>query len=257
MTRRQHGVLLSAATAILLLAGTTHVSADPFATEGQRGAVTPYLWGLSVDGDASAGPLSTDVDISFSDLLNDLNFAAMIEGEYWNGRWGILGNLLYSNLESEPSGVLSTTTNTKMTMVGAAVGYRFGPFENAGNRTVFDAYAGLRYTKLDVQLTTGGGASARRDVNFTDPVIGGRLTTELSPNSRLVVGGDIGGFGVGSDFSWQAVGLYARDVSLGQTPATLLLGYRALGQDYTTGGTVPVTIDTVYHGPVVALSFAF
>ncbi len=231
--------------------------ADPFATEGQHGSVTPYLWGLSVDGDTRVGPITTSVDIPFSDIFDKLNFALMVEGEYWNGRWGLMGNLLYSNLENSSGGLLSTTTDFRMTILGAAVAYRFGPFENANNRTVFDAYAGLRHTKLDVRLTTGLGATASRDVSFTDPVIGGRLITELGPKSRFVIGGDIGGFGVGSDFSWQAIGLYARDISLGQTPAMLLLGYRALGQDYTTGGTIPLTIDATYHGPVIALSFAF
>ncbi|WP_139837649.1 hypothetical protein [Roseovarius litorisediminis] len=241
-----------------LALGTSAVSAqDAFEVEGKRGSITPYLWGLSVDGDASVGPITTSVDIPFSDIFDKLNFALMVEGEYWNGRWGLLGNLLHSNLETSRSGLLSTTTDIRMTMLGAAVAYRFGPFENANNRTVFDAYAGLRHTKLDVRLTTGLGATASRDVNFTDPVIGGRLITELGPKSRFVIGGDIGGFGVGSDFSWQAIGIYARDISLGQTPATLFLGYRALGQDYTTGGTIPLTIDAIYHGPVIALSFAF
>lgn len=231
--------------------------ADALATEGTRGSITPYVWGTSATGDASVGPLSTEVDLSFSDMLEDLEFALMVEGEYWNGRWGFLGNLMYSSHESNGGGVLATTTDIKMTMLGAAVAYRFGPYQNSANRTVFDAYAGVRYTKMDVTLTTGGGASASRDIDFTDPVIGGRFNIELKPDSRMLIGGDIGGFGVGSDFSWQLYGFYARDVTLGQTPATVSVGYRALGQDYTTGGTVPLTIDTTYHGPVLALSFHF
>ena len=231
--------------------------ADALATEGTRGSITPYVWGTSVTGDASVGPLSTEVDLSFSDMLEDLEFALMVEGEYWNGRWGLLGNLMHSNQQSNGGGVLATTTDIKMTMLGAAVAYRFGPFPNSANRTLFDAYAGLRYTKMDVTLTTGGGASASREIDFTDPVIGGRFFIELNPESRMLIGGDIGGFGVGSDLSWQLYGFYARDVKLGRTPATVSLGYRALGQDYTTGGTVPLTIDTTYHGPVVALSFHF
>ncbi len=230
---------------------------DAFSTDGTRGSVTPYLWALSVDGDASVGPLSTDIDVSFSDLLEDLNFALMVEGEYWNGRWGVMGNLLYSDLSDTRTGPLSISADINMTIIGAAAAYRLGPFEGAGNRSVFDAYVGLRYTTLDVELEPAVGPSASRKLDFTDPVIGGRFISEIGPTSRMVIGGDVGGFGVGSDSSWQAIGLYARDVELGKTPATLSVGYRALGQDYTTGGAIPLTIDIVYHGPVAALTFKF
>ncbi len=253
-TMLQHRIL---ATLISLVLGTAASAQNALEVEGNRGSITPYVWGLSVDGDAGVGPITASVDIPFSDILDRLNFALMVEGEYWNGRWGVLGNLFYSELENSRSGLVTTTTDIQMTMVGAAVAYRFGPFENSSHRTVFDAYAGLRHTSLDVRLTTSLGASTTRNANFTDPVIGGRFITELTTESRLVIGGDVGGFGVGSDFSWQAIGLYAHDISLGQMPATLLLGYRALGQDYTVGGAVPLTIDATYHGPVVALSFSF
>lgn len=247
--------LLAIVTAVVF---STSTHAQGFTeTDGTRASITPYLWGLSIEGDAGVGPISTEVDISFSDIFDKLNFALMAEGEYWNGRWGVLGNLMYSNLEGGKNAVLSTNTEIKMALVGAAVAYRFGPFGSESNRTVIDTYAGVRHTNLNVRLTTGNGTSATKDVSFTDPIVGGRLITEVGPRSRIILGADVGGFGVGSDFSWQAVGLYSWDVAWGKTPSTISLGYRALGQNYKTANGVPLNIDVTYHGPIIGLTFAF
>jgi hypothetical protein len=46
--------------------------------------------------------------------------------------------------------------------------------------------------------------------------------------------GDVGGFGVGSDFSWQVVGAYSWDfATTGATTWAGVIGYRALSVDYT------------------------
>jgi hypothetical protein len=46
----------------------------------------------------------------------------------------------------------------------------------------------------------------------------------------------VGGFGAGSDFSWQVVGTYGFDTSLCGTPFHAVLGYRALAVDYSENG---------------------
>lgn len=52
--------------------------------------VSPYLWGTSLSGQAGglAGVPPVDVDVGFSDVLDNLDFGAMavISGD--NGRWG-------------------------------------------------------------------------------------------------------------------------------------------------------------------------
>jgi hypothetical protein len=70
----------------------------------------------------------------------------------------------------------------------------------------------------------------------------------------------VGGFGAGSDFSWQVVGTYGFDASLCGTPFHTVLRYRALAVDFSENGkfgkngngdtdlsTVGVT-NTVYRG---------
>ena len=64
-----------------------------------------------------------------------------------------------------------------------------------------------------------------------------------------------GGFGVGSDFTWQLFGGYSFDFSVMQTTLHGLVGYRALSIDYTQDGPSKNNLDLVLHGPVAGLSF--
>ena len=67
--------------------------------------------------------------------------------------------------------------------------------------------------------------------------------------------GDIGGFGAGSQFTWNVEGVFlycvARFVSLG-------LGYRALDTDYRRGsGAAKFKFDMLIHGPLLGAVFHF
>ena len=68
--------------------------------------------------------------------------------------------------------------------------------------------------------------------------------------------GDVGGFGVGSDFSWQVVGTYGFDVNCFRTPFHTVIGYRALAVDFSEKGRFGKNgVDDVQHGPVMGVSF--
>jgi hypothetical protein len=69
------------------------------------------------------------------------------------------------------------------------------------------------------------------------------------------VTGDIGGFGVGSDFAWDAFGVIGYRFSLfGQENSGVIAGYRALSQDYTDGsGRDKFQWDVTLHGPILGL----
>lgn len=63
--------------------------------------------------------------------------------------------------------------------------------------------------------------------------------------------GGIGGFGVGSQLTWQAFG------GIGYRFNELIsaaVGYRGLGMDYTKGY---FELNTVTHGPVLGLEFSW
>ncbi len=90
-------------------------------------------------------------------------------------------------------------------------------------------------------------------MGWVDPVIGLRVRHQFSPGRELQLRGDIGGFGVGSDFSWQLFGGYAFELGEGWSG---VIGYRALSVDYsedTSNGTRG--IDLIQHGPVLGVNF--
>lgn len=77
----------------------------------------------------------------------------------------------------------------------------------------------------------------------------------LSEKWRFRCRGDLGGFGIGSKLSWQAM------INFGYRPwerTSIFFGYRGLGHDYEDGsGRDFVTLDFVHHGPQVGVDFHF
>ena len=69
-----------------------------------------------------------------------------------------------------------------------------------------------------------------------DPFIGGRMRHQFAPGRELILTGDVGGFGVGSVFSWQLVGTWSWNFATSQrTTWAAVVGYRSLYVDYTRG----------------------
>ena len=89
--------------------------------------------------------------------------------------------------------------------------------------TALELLAGGRYWRqeLDVDLALAGtlnidglvisrGVAIARSgtVDWIDPFIGARLHYIPAPGEEIIVRGDVGGFGAGSQFTWQAMATY-------------------------------------------------
>ncbi len=95
-------------------------------------------------------------------------------------------------------------------------------------------------------------------MQWIDPIIGLRLRHRIGPGDEFQLRGDIGGFGVGSKFSWQLAGGYSHDMKIGDWTITNTVGYRALSVDYSNGtGSGQKGMDAIIHGPVMETSFRF
>ncbi len=104
-----------------------------------------------------------------------------------------------------------------------------------------DLFAGGRYADVDATLTFDGmgpvgiGRQTVFGDSWVDPLLGIRGTWNLSDKWNIRARGDIGGFGVGSDFSWHAI-LTAK-YQLNET-ISFKIGYRYLDIDYDDNGFV-------------------
>ena len=97
------------------------------------------------------------------------------------------------------------------------------------------------------------------DVTWFDPLVGLRLRHHFSPHTELVLRGDVGGFGAGSKFSWQAMGYLNWDFARTQSAIwSGMLGYRALYVDFEKGaGSTLYQYDVLTHGPVIGVTARF
>ncbi len=146
----------------------------------------------------------------------------------------------------------STHEVLKETIVTLELGYRVIDSQKA----FLDVFAGARIYSLYTQIRLLP-RLARQGVNvsgtetWADPIVGLSGRYYVSRPVFLHLYGDIGGFGVGSEFSWQVLGGVGVRVSRW---CDLELGYRALGFDYEPGRTKQ---DITTHGPIIGAILHF
>lgn len=258
-------VAANLAFAGLLLGAATHAGAQARPPAWQF-ELTPYLWGAAMKGDVQTANLPrTSVDESFSDILDVLDFGLMAAFEARKGRWGLLTDLIYLKISEDGSatgtgpGPLGATITAsaelemKQTVLSAAVAYRA-----VDASTPVDVLGGLRYLAMDadarIEATIIGqtGVLTRSgDKDWLDPYVGVRVQHPIASRWTLVGYADIGGFGVGSDFTYQlAAGLDYRF----SDKVTGKFGYRYMNIDYDKDEFV---YDIRYEGVYLGVGIRF
>jgi hypothetical protein len=251
----------------ILICSYTHALADdnPISEDWEFEA-TPYVWFLSLDGDITVRGQKTSFDVNFDDLVQKTNSAAILNGEVRKGRFGGFVDTVYAELSDDAgSGPIRLDLSAENLWLTFGAFYRLGPWDldpaahgDALTVTV-DPYIGGRYTYLETQLDLKPGPNFSGDQAWIDPIIGLRTIWGLSERWSVTLSGDVGGFSVGSDFAWQAVGLVGYGFGLfGDDDAHVMAGYRALYQDYSNGsGANKFEWDVTVHGPILGLSVQF
>ena len=221
-----------------LAAGVIETASAQGAPEWQF-EVTPYLWSAAMRGDTQAGNLpQTHVDMSFGDILQNLDAGFMGAFEARKGRWGFLLDAIYmkvSDAASSTQGPLTVGADAtvKQWMYAGAVAYRVsdGP-------TMIDLIGGARYSKLRVKAVIDaslfglpGRTERTANKSWTDGYVGIRVQVPIADQWTFVGYGDVGAGG--SDSTWQAAlgaqYAYSKDVAI-------KLGYRYLSVDYNKNG---------------------
>ena len=217
--------------------------------------VAPYVLFGSLTGDAAVFPSqSVPLNLGFGDLVQNLEAGALIHAEVWKGKWGFMGDLIWLRLGADVTLPLSRVVDVEVdeVIVEGFLGHRIS---RPGRR--LDLFAGIRYwdLALDLELEDTPRALDLGD-SWVDPVVGGRVLQDLAEEWFLTARADFGGFGIGSDFSWNVQGGVGYDLS---EWFSLVAQYKALGVDFANDetGLDFLSYDTVTHGPVIGFVFKF
>jgi hypothetical protein len=258
--------LLTAALILVvhvLPAVPTRASADSNAWQFE---LTPYILGAGLNGKTGIGGVTADVDASFGDILENLDSGFMALFEARQGKWFFGFEGIYFKIKDEGAkswqGPLGNSSNGSLEATVTEQLYQLSVGQRVVNdRTKVDIIGAARYTQLDTELnltvTTGSAllADGSRRVSakesWWDPVVGVRAFVPLAEAWTVVGYADMGGFGVGSDLTYQLLAgvnwQFAKSVSA-------KAGYRHLYQDYEENGFV---WDMVSSGFYLGVGFQF
>lgn len=253
----------------------------------------PYAWLPAINGSTTVKGRTTDINASIGDIL-DRKIPAQLFGlmgafEARSGRFAVMTDLTYMKLGADGGAARArsvhplvggglaafATVQFEMVIAEAALGYELVRWQGAGvSETAIDLYGGGRFwwqkaeaelglaaglTIGDLTVARGRALADSGDVTWFDPLIGLRLRHRFTPQAELVLRGDVGGFGAGSKFSWQAMGYVNWEFARTQSVAwSGMLGYRALYVDFSKGsGRSHYEYDMLTHGPIFGLTARF
>ncbi|MGL1956698.1 MAG: hypothetical protein OCD00_05210 [Colwellia sp.] len=222
----------------------------------------PYIMATNIEGDASIGRVSgVNLDIDFGTILDNLEGAALahFEAHHQSG-WGVSIDYGFMDLGGEVSNDNGSLTNVR---VRQGVFEALGIYRTKLSNGSVDYFAGTRWWDNDIDVSVqvsalpGDGVEYNIKEDWVDLVVGVRWLHEINKQWTFQAQADIGGFGIGSEFtSSLATGLQYKISDL----MTLNLKYKATWVDFDEGNSGEqgyFQYDTVTHGPIVGLIFNF
>lgn len=216
-------------------------------------AMSPYLWVAGIKGTAVTSASRVDFDISFADTLKDLSgVPVMLGGEVRNGRASVAFDIMWLKVKSDidtPRNLLFNDGSARMsTLQASAIGF-YRAIERP--EAWVEGGAGFRLWSVSAKASLNPGilpaTTGKFDKTFVDPVVAVRAEFRVADRWSISAHGDIGGFGIGSDVTWQAIGTVnyrANDWAI------VRLGWRHLAVDRDK-----ITVDMT--GPIFVSTFRF
>ena len=202
-----------------------------------------------------------DVDVSFGDIIQDLDFAFMGLGEARNGPFVLGMDLTYSKVGSTVDNPRKADT-LLINKIGAdsttwmVTGY--GGYTVLDTDEVqLDVIGGARLWSVNSEFTLHSdfpnidGRNKDDGSTWVDPLAGAKIRIDVTPDIFVISWAIAGGFGVGSDLMWDVMAGAGYEFN---DTFSMFAGYRAVSVDYSNDGFV---YDIVQSGPLAAAMFRF
>ncbi|SLN24321.1 outer membrane protein [Ruegeria meonggei] len=215
---------------------------------------TIYLFMPETDTSFETALGQVDGTLSFSDALENLDFAFMGALAATNGRWSVLADYNYTNLSfgnTAPGPANSDLdTSVKTQFLTAAVGYRV----RQDPLVSVDLTGGFRWYSTETEFTLTPGTMPGRtntaDDSWVDPIIGARARFTLSDKWTSTTYVDYGGFRSGSQ-TWSV--LVTADYAINDR-WMLRGGYRYISFDHEIDGR---DYEFSQSGPLFGATYRF
>lgn len=256
---------------------------------------TTYGWVAWLNGDTTVAGRKLDVDVDPIELVEHLDTSSGIPAwmsymEARNGPISLFNDVVYAKISDSGDFAKSAgrrrrtisldgdvETDFEQATIEAGGAYEVAKWSSVpgtANYTALDVLAGARYWHQEIdasvdltstlniaglRISRGRANASSGSVDWVDPFVGARLRHQLSPGEEIVLRGDVGGFGAGSEFSWQLIGTYGWQLcTMSGFVIDGYVGYRALSVDYEQGsGLKEYEFDVLQHGPVVGMTTRF
>ena len=207
--------------------------------------ITPYVFAAGVKATTGVSGVTADIDLSFNDIVNHLDFYGAALFEARRGPWTFGLDSFYVRMKDEkaayrsgPVGLVGANADLNLQLTQQIyqpfLGYRL-----SDGKVRFDVIGGARYTNINVDLglTTSTTApllpGGERNVNTTkswwDPIVGVRADVPLAEKWSIFGYADTG---IGENTTYQAIAGVKWQIS---HMVSTSLGYRYLRQNYDSG----------------------
>jgi hypothetical protein len=197
-----------------------------------------------MDGAVTVAGRTSDLDVSFGDVLENLQFGAMGGARVGYRGWGLSTEVVYMALGASKN---SVTADLDQWLVEARLSYRIHP--------AIEPFAGVRYNSLSGTVVGPLRQDPTGSQDWADPIVGALVHLTLAQKLTFEFHGDVGGFGIGSDLTWQVFPYLSWRFS---RVVSAEAGYRLIDTDYQTGsGTSLFRYDVLTHGPQLGVTFHF
>ena len=225
-----------------------------------------YGFMLGIEGDATIGNVTTDVDVSFSDILDNLDMGFMGYAEHRRGKWSFIGDVAYLNVSAEkttsrtPVSSVTLDAEVEQTLVEAFIGYRVFAQNQGEAQLGIDLLGGVRYNKLDFELDVRASllglptsASRNPEEDWVDGVIGARVQYGHNNGWGVSAWADIGDGSDSSSFQLMGIVSYRFKNNI-----RVFGGYRLYNLEYSGDiGGRRFDLDLDYTGPILGVSYRF
>jgi opacity protein-like surface antigen len=228
------------------------VAADP----GWEGSLYTYGWMTSMDGQTGIdGFPPVDLDISFKEFIENLDFYAAGFGEIRRDRFGIAADIFISDIGDGISIVNNTDLQVKTggDLVIATLMGQYRIWEQQDSHVDLMAGARLWYFKDEIEIVVGNDdlGFGGKGHTWVDPMVGAKVRLQCACAFYFSGWAMIGGFGASSRIDWDLFGGVGYEF---RENMSVLAGYRAVGVDYEGG---ELLFDVMQHGPMIGTVFEF